>query len=176
MISIYCKDDLPTWHEMYYEFWNKKLFTFNPLDENEIDLYWKIEHNKMILGFACNQLNKMILENKINLLNFVKETLSDDQIKNFYFILSNDIEVCVENMPSIYALKIPSTKKYSIFSTDYKRKDLSTITQSVELRLIIVKNSYDFKIIDISSEVFSVILNKIMTPIIDYFTEPIGWK
>lgn len=175
-MNIYCKDDLPTWHEMYYEFWNKKMFSFNPLEENEIDLYWNVEHNRMILGFACNQLNKMIIENKVELLDFIKKLLNDNEIKNFYFILSNDIEVVEEQPPSIYALKIPSTKQFSIFSTSHKRKDLALIDKRVELKIITIKNSYDFKIIDINDLNFIKILNKIMTPIIDYFSEPIGWK
>ena len=36
--------------------------------------------------------------------------------------------------------------------------------------------SFDFQIIDIANPIFNKILNKVMVPIIDYFTEPIGWK
>lgn len=175
-MNIYCKDDLPTWHEMYYEFWNKKLFYFDPSDHNELDLYWNTEHNRMILGFACNQLNKMISDSKEQLLSFIYDILNDLNIRNFYFILSNDIEISEEGIPCIYSLKIPSTKKFSIFSSNHKRKDLAEINKKVELKLILVKSSYDFQIITIDNPKFKEILNKIMIPIIDYFTEPIGWK
>lgn len=175
-MNIYCKDELPTWHEMYYEFWSKKLFQFNPLIDNEMDLYWNTEHNRMILGFACNQLNKMINDSKEELLTFVRQLFDNYKIKNFYFILSNDIDINDDGIPCIYSLKIPSTKKFSIFSTEYKRKDLQEITQNIELKIIIVESSYDFKIIDTSQAEFIEILSKVINPIIEYFTEPIGWK
>lgn len=175
-MNIYCKDDLPTWHEMYHEFWNEQLFYFDPEEYNELNLYWKTEHSRMIIGFACNQLNKMISENKDQLLEFIRNNFNDFNIKNFYFILSNDIEICEDGSPSIYSLKIPSTKQFSIFSSNHKRKDLSEINKKVELKLIVVKEPYDFQIISIDNPKFKEILNKIMIPIIDYFTEPIGWK
>ena len=175
-MNIYCKDDLPTWNEMYYEFWNNKLFYFNPSDHNEMDLYWNTEHNRMILGFACNQLNKMISDSKEQLLSFIQNIFNDFNIKNFYFILSNDVEISEDTIPCVYALKIPSTKQFSIFSSNHKRKDLAEINKNIELKLILVKSTYDFQIIDIANPIFNKILNKVMVPIIDYFTEPIGWK
>jgi hypothetical protein len=86
----------------------------------------------MILGFACNQLNKMINDSKEELLTFIRQLFDNYKIKNFYFILSNDIDINDDGIPCIYSLKIPSTKKFSIFSTEYRRKDLQEITQNID--------------------------------------------
>ena len=173
-MSIYCKDDLPTWHEIYYEFYLKDLFNYD-CNDTELDLYWKIPHKKMIIGFVCNQLNKMIFEDKKCSIEEVNKIFNDD-FKNFYFVLSNDIEVCDEGAPSIYALKIPSTKQFSIFSSTYRRKDLAEIDKNFSLKLILVRNNYDFKIIENTDLKFREVLIKVIDEILDYFREPIGWK
>lgn len=177
MISkFYCKDDLPTWHEVYYDFYLNNLFFYDQEKDTDIDFYWREPKKKILIGFMCNQLNKMIFEDNTISLDFVKEVFNNDKIINFYFVLSNDIEVCTDSPPSVYALKIPSTGKFSIFSTPYKRKDLGLIERNIEMKLILVENSYDFSIIDYKDPNFRKVLIKIIEIIIDYFRDPIGWK
>ena len=177
MVSqFYCKDELPTWHEIYYDFYLKDLFSYNKAVDLDLDLYWQEPQKKVLLGFICNQLNKMIFEDKTISLDFVKEVFNNDKIINFYFILSDDIEVSTKLPPSIYSLKIPSTKQFSIFSTLHKRKDLSLIERNFEIKLILVESSYDFEIIDFKNDKFRKVLVQTILPVIDYFREPIGWK
>lgn len=177
MISqFYCKDELPTWHEIYYDFYLKDLFYYNNEIDSDLDLYWKEPRKKVLIGFICNQLNKMIFEDKTISLDFIQKLFNDDKIINFYFILSDDIEISTELPPSIYSLKIPSTNQFSIFSTSFKRKDLSLIQRNIEIKLILVESAYDFKIINFKDDKFRKVLVETILPIIDYFKEPIGWK
>lgn len=63
-VSMYAKEELPTWAEIYEEFYQKKSFVYDPKnkDHQELDLYWKIPKRKYILATVCNQFNKMIFE------------------------------------------------------------------------------------------------------------------
>ena len=63
--SIYVKEDLPTWSEVYYEFYKNKTFSFDHEDDNQlndIDKYWKIPRRKVLLATVANQFNKMLYE------------------------------------------------------------------------------------------------------------------
>lgn len=177
MISqFYCKDELPTWHEIYYDFYLKDSFCYNNEIDSDLDLYWKEPRKKVLLGFICNQLNKMIFEDKTISLEFVKELFNNNKIINFYFLLSDDIEVSTDLPPAIYSLKIPSTKQFSIFSSSHKRKDISLIQRNFEIKLILVESPYDFQIINYTDDKFRKVLITVIEPVIDYFKEPIGWK
>ena len=63
--SIYVKEDLPTWSEVYYEFYKNRVFSFDPTIEyqsDDIDKYWKIPRRKVLLTTVTNQFNKMLYE------------------------------------------------------------------------------------------------------------------
>lgn len=62
--SVYAKEELPTWSEVYEEFFQMKAFYYDPnnMDQQELDPYWNIPHTKFLLAVVCNQFNKMIVE------------------------------------------------------------------------------------------------------------------
>lgn len=63
-LSAYCKEELPTWEEVYKEFYLNQLFMYDPtLKEHNIpDPYWKLPHRKLLICWVCNQFNKMLFE------------------------------------------------------------------------------------------------------------------
>ena len=63
-LSVYAKEELPTWSEVYNEFYKQKMFSYSITDPSQqtIDPYWKIPHMKYIIMTVCNQFNKMIFE------------------------------------------------------------------------------------------------------------------
>ncbi|MCM1439739.1 MAG: hypothetical protein NC131_11160 [Roseburia sp.] len=62
-VSLYAKEELPTWNEVYSEFFLSGLCFYNPDEQNqEMDPYWKIPRSKVRIATVCNQLNKMLYE------------------------------------------------------------------------------------------------------------------
>lgn len=61
--SAYVKEELPTWSEVYEDFYLNKIFTYD--GESDMDLYWKIPHNKFLIAVVCNQFNKMLYEDNL---------------------------------------------------------------------------------------------------------------
>ena len=59
--SMFMKEELPTWHEFYNEWYKKKLFHYTN-DDSEIDHYWKVPKTYWLIARCCNQLNKMLWE------------------------------------------------------------------------------------------------------------------
>lgn len=63
--SIYAKEELPTWNEIYNEWYKKNRVSWDPfvkLKDGELDTYWKIPKVKYLLATVCNEFNKMIFE------------------------------------------------------------------------------------------------------------------
>lgn len=81
-LSIYSKEELPTWSEVYEEFYLKNQFIYDPngADALDLDLYWKIPKRKYLLAIVCNQFNKMLFEDGMRdkLLKFIRDNLRDD--------------------------------------------------------------------------------------------------
>ena len=105
-LSLYCKDELPTWEELY-NFYLKGIYDYDYSRDTEIDPYWKRPAQLMQLMWFCNQLNKFCLEGDFDF--------------KVQFTLGNESP----NNPSIYTCKIPSTNQYSIFITNrHPRADI----------------------------------------------------
>ena len=78
--SIFVKEELPTWNEMYEDFWLGKVYDYDKTKCTEYTKYWNIPIKLFILGIACNQLNKMILESED-----IKRFIVDKYNENMYF-------------------------------------------------------------------------------------------
>lgn len=83
-LSIYAKEELPTWSEIYDLFYTQKQFVYDPSssDAEDLDLYWKIPKKKYLLAIVCNQFNKMLFEDdmKKDLMTFIHNEIRDDCI------------------------------------------------------------------------------------------------
>lgn len=82
--SIYTKEELPTWAEVYEDFYMNKFFVYDPNDPSHqrLDLYWKIPRRKYLLSVICNQFNKMLFE--------------DGMLKDLVEILNKDAWGCTD--------------------------------------------------------------------------------
>lgn len=62
-LSDYAKEELPTWAEVYEDFYLNKIFVRdNFIQLEDIDPYWNIKRRLVLVGMICNQFNKMIDE------------------------------------------------------------------------------------------------------------------
>ena len=185
-ISLYCKDELPTWSEIYEEFWTKKLFTYDPgnLEHQEEDPYWKRPRRKLMLAWGCNQLNKIIFEDGLNIIPFINENFEGFSCEKVQFILAEDPYVslptiqdsvlCDIGPPKIYTCKLPSTDEHSIFMTKYPRIDIDTITKPVEL--VVILESSDECTMETDEDELLKIIEFVLGHVIAYFENGVGWK
>lgn len=144
-VSIYAKEELPTWDEIYNEWYLNKQFIYNPDEElSKIeDLYWKIPHQMYLLITVCNQLNKMIYEDGIKdqVLQFLMKSKLINQNLMFKFsdirfvIISQELHespkcakflkdtcrVGTPDPPLIYSISMPDGKKNPFIINNLQR-------------------------------------------------------
>lgn len=79
--SIYAKEELPTWAEVYEEFYRCHRFYYDPSleDGQMLDQYWRIPRLKVLLATVCNQFNKMLFEDGMrnDALKFISRNILD---------------------------------------------------------------------------------------------------
>jgi hypothetical protein len=123
--SIYAKEELPTWNEIYNEFYKEKAWFYDPDNESQQanDLYWKVPHRKILLGWICNQFNKMLFEDSMKsaILNWFNINFKDrfvSQVDDIRFFLIEDEESL--NVSQSDTEKVDSTLVESkVFDTIY---------------------------------------------------------
>ena len=158
MVSIYCKDELATWEELY-QFIQDGVYHYDPNNDkhSKLDPYWKRPFRKLMLTWFCNQLNKNTMENNLTELKFI---LVDDNTD-----ASCDLEI-----PKIYTCKIPSTGRYSDFIVnDHPRIDIDSLVGKVRLILLIDN-------VPQPDEIMISTILKLFDSLLTYYKEPIGWK
>lgn len=188
--SIYHKECLPTWDQMYNEFFLNKMFTYDPAskDQQDIDPYWKRPHRKMLLGWACNQLNKMIFEDKVNVVPFANEefkiecdevrfTLTDDKLSS----LQQTEEECIEKgiPPPIIECDMPSSLGMkSLFSTGHPSVNIDMYNYYTYLTVCMYKRKIPQHFCTTTYHKFQLfqVIAFVMKSIITYFERGIGWK
>lgn len=114
--SIYAKEELPTWNEVYNEFYRNRVYMYSHIDLNHLkrDPYWKIPHQKYLLAVVCNQLNKMIFEDdmKDDVIHYMQDILSD-RVRYVAFVLETDndhnpVIPDPSSPPAIYTIPLPT--------------------------------------------------------------------
>lgn len=116
-LSDYAKEELPTWAEVYNEFYKNKLYIHESYQEysSSIDVYWKILHKKFLMITICNQFNKMLNEDgyKNELITMIQKSILSEAT-DIMFILNdkNDNYKCsfTNFIPPIYSINMPSGK------------------------------------------------------------------
>lgn len=182
--SIYAKEELPTWIEMYEDFWLKKSFKYdkeNP--DDKLDIYWNIPRKKYLMATACNQLNKMLIEDKVfhdKVIEYIHSTCKNSflksGIKDIYFVMvnSNMYQDTFDELPVIFTFPHPKGIKNPFIISNTPRVDISD-DSSYSMSLII-KGLFDLRLYW-NSKIFLDTLTFMMKDIIDYFEgEGIGWK
>jgi hypothetical protein len=191
--SAYAKEELPTWNEFYNEFYKPQVLTFNPTDDKqcESDLYWKLPHRKLLLGWVCNQLNKMLFEDnmKENVLAFINNKYYEifgDIINDIHFILKDatDDSSTLEDMlsynklPIIYTCELPTTGKRSIFASEMSSKNIKNMHGVISLQMVLKSGNNTFTILPSinNKDVFWDIVRDLIISVIAYFSDLVGWK
>ena len=179
--SLYTKEELPTWAEMYYEFYQKKLY--HTIKNDEIDPYWNIPRSLVLLSICCNELNKMLYEDgKRN------DILEKFELTDIRFLISSsvldDLEEGYHGVPPIYTIPLPTGKENPFITNNHPRIDVSIISKNpipgrneASIELYIQKeNSFDIYC-NYESGIFNDIIDVLMKDIIEYYSgDRPGWK
>lgn len=216
IVSIYAKEELPTWNELWNEFWNNGAFSYDPNDAsqnvdgkvsdsrpatvlNSIDLYWKLSHRKLLLGWVCNQLNKLLFEDKMidTMLAIINgdirpdektcdmrfgllelEAVDDGENYDTSVIRSPGFAVGSAVAPAIYTCELPSTGERSLFASSHPAVNIKDLTRKFELVLVLSGDDPDDDpvVLNGDSEDFRHILALIFLEVGDYFSGDVGWK
>lgn len=201
-ISAYAKEELPTWSEIYEEFYKKKLYnSYNELDKT-LDPYWNIPHTKYLLMTVCNQFNKMINEDgyKDEILKMIKEEI-DEEATDVIFLIRSDKDgdgieyldkyVYQNNyIPPIYTIPLPNGKDNPfIISKDKLRISSRDLSDNLWVFPLIISRKdpeyqtiyapYQFGVPEIEKEFedYNKIIEFMIRPFKEYFEgEAVGWK
>ena len=188
-VSLYDKDCLPTWDELYHEFYKKKIFEYDSNNSNhlESDPYWNRPRRKMLLAWVCNQLNKLVFEDKMDVLPFIDKTFGGKCEKIQFILLPSPsrrtIRVLHDAMlrdgpPSIYSCRIPSTGNFSIFSSNYPRIDIDdkSLERQFELVCLLYHPASEEDLHPADREDLLRIIEYLLSNVIQYFENGVGWK
>lgn len=106
--SIYAKEELPTWDEIFHVWFEKKMFYYHPdnSEHQELAPYWNIPYRKYMILIICNQLNKMLFEDGYYqpMLDYLN---SNAYIREYYNGEITDIRFVCENIPYLQMNKLP---------------------------------------------------------------------
>jgi len=200
VVSKYAKEELPTWDELYNQFYVPQVCDYNPNDPNhqQIDLYWNLPHRKLLLGWICNQLNKILYEDgqlqrvidKVNKAisgkyNFTKVFFLLVDMKDGFVVNADDIADNLKNIdeskiPEIYTCEIPGTDHRSLFASDALSINIKCFTH--EMMMVIGLDStgmdeYNFIYPYKTPDIFWSIIKEIIGDTLGYFGgEFVGWK
>ena len=203
--SMYVKEELPTWSEVYNEFYKNKLFLYDPkMDSGGLDTYWKIPKNRYLIAIVCNQFNKMLYEDHVYdfFVQYLNEILPKDfiHVKSVQFICEPAIQhaddseyltmmnVGIKAAPPPYNIVHPKGHKNPFIPKDSIRIDWNThypdekmyFTPAIygeHLEGKSITNIVYLPSIESDPEVFHQIIDWMMIPYKGYFEgEGIGWK
>lgn len=153
-VSLYAKEELPTWDEMYSDFYKKEIFGYNE-DDTELDPYWKIKRKMVQISMFCNQLNKMVFEDKMlgeidpkmrDIRFIIYGYQIDVKSNNWFNPYKSHIEMekwtdkhfCGKSTPPpIYAIHNPNGKENPFITNDHPRiylqdEDINGIGSQIE--------------------------------------------
>lgn len=176
VVSRWTKDDLPTWHELYYDFYLPHEYSYTPGNYQLIDHYWKIPRKVYLLATASNQLNKMIGEDgdKQNTLRYLnhKYFIGAD---NMGFRLNPDIQSNLFEGDPIYALPHPKGEKniFAVKDVEYRVNVNEMLRDPISLRLCVhTSDGNEIAPYGITNDIVAYILQSV----ISYFEGSVGWK
>ena len=165
-LSAYAKEELPTWSEVYNEFYKERIYIYSNIDPDHqvIDPYWNIPHRKYLIMTVCNQFNKMIFEDgyKDALIKMINENIYEEVTDVMFICKSVIMFICksihyIETMdfidgfvyhndfnPPIYTIPLPNGKSNPfIISKDRLRISSKDIIGTTWLFPVIISKDND---------------------------------
>jgi len=199
--SVYAKEELPTWNEVYNEFLKDGIFDYDPEnpDHQSLDPYWKIPRRRVLIAIICNQFNKMMYEDKSasilyeRLKCIIGQRVPIGAISRMAFVLSNSAHINIPEdlndyeLPPIYTIPLPTGDENPfILPTNKKiiRLDVSEMECPLQLHFLVQTialsgppdNNFMVAINPDINEFYDII-DSITKEIRSYFEGPgIGWK
>ena len=176
--SIYSKDELPTWEELY-KFYKEENFEYSRYDYDiPTDPYWKRPRKVVLLALICNQLNKMLYEDNVDITSLIDKY----NLKMFKFLLFPCHFKIIEDPvvpPPIYSIPHPETGKFSIFITnEHPRFSIDDFQKfHPETDNICLSVAFNSDCNEGSDNICRDVMDFLMIPIVNYFEgRGIGWK
>ncbi len=173
---MYDKTELPTWSELYEEFYLNKMYTFDASTDTELDPYWKLPRKLVLMMQCCNQLNKMAIEKRD------KEDARLSSENAFVFRLDcHRIKWTSDyfDKPTIYTIPLP-TGKPNPFITDFsRRRTINPMNTSgiISIKMDGMKSNGWMISFDHNDPHFQDVIDDLMKPVIEYFSGDMpGWK
>ena len=179
--SMYTKEELPTWAEVYEEFYLCEQYDFNPMIpiHQVTDPYWKVPHRKYLLAIVCNQFNKMIYEDNLKdqIIEEVNKKISDRIVDLQFTVYPIEYHYISSDTPPIFTITMPNGSKNIFITSNYSRVDIDTIN-SMKINAILEIPTADgsHTIRYANQNEFDIIIEVMIKPFKDYFTGDIGWK
>lgn len=182
--SIYAKEELPTWAEVYEEFYLQKQYKYDakdPNDNDNIDLYWQVPHKKYLIAIVCNQFNKMLYEDglKDRIIKELNKHIKDNILGlqfTIYPIEPNYI-ILTDKAPMIYTIPMPSGVANPFIVINHNRVSINTLN-SVKFSAVIhtIDEDKEDVIRHVTEDELNAVIEIMIQPFKDYFTGNIGWK
>lgn len=180
-LSIFVKEELPTWgemHEWYQHYLRDTTYACEYVAQSksvDVDRYWHIPRQLFLMATICNQMNKMIMEDGyFDKIVLKAESFTRVPIGKIYFVL------CVNGILGntdfkIYSFQNPSENPF-IMNSEIR----SQINPDCDYHLTFVADTmYDSdarlsatEMRDLKDTTFKTLFYEVEK----YFEEPIGWK
>ena len=167
-VSNYTTDDLPTWGEIWEQFWLNKVFFYDPLDPahnvegmtpntnpeellNREDPYWKMPHRMLLLGWVANQFNKMLFEDGCieKIAPFLRKRMDkpeDAEIDMVFFLQDDDSLECphpMEMNPMVYFVTRPNGERHFL-ATKHPSINMGDLKGKIFLAISIMIEDAEF--------------------------------
>lgn len=164
-VSIYAKEELPTWDEIYNKFYKEGITSYDPGEEShqDTDIYWKLPSRKVILATVCNQFNKMLFEDgklqeTIEYINenimqgaidirftceliepcdYIPQTAFDHNIERWVTKI-NKMYLGLATPPPVYTIPFPSGVANPFITSSISRIDISKLDEVMYLYPVIL--------------------------------------
>ena len=177
--SMWVKEELPTWSELR-EWYECAYYTYTDQPDQKMDVYWKIPRSKYLLSVVCNQLNKLLYEDRL----ILPRNISDDDLGihvkgnaesvSFGFIIDKTPAYNLSSQtPMIYSISHPRRLE-NPFITPYPRTDIR-YANSMELQTIVHVEHSAYPIVFDANSSWQLI-DRLIAPVKEYFRDEIGWK
>lgn len=203
-LSIYAKEELPTWSEVYNEFYKKEKYIYDPLnpEHQDLDSYWKIPKRMYLVSVICNQFNKMLFEEHLrdSLMKFVGKEFSQTCTDVRFSCIPFQTDITnillegkdrVESMffgtndpPPIFTFPMPFGKPNIFALSKNPRIDISKhgLYLCIYPMIQFQDNNDHHSILELSPyddmhHIYKSIINFMIKPFKEYFEGPgVGWK
>lgn len=205
-LSIYSVNELPSWSEImeWYDLFAQDAPAEmydpdNSADTGDLDMHWNIPKKLVYIAHVCNQFNKMIIMDgfRESIVTCINDIYSSNDVADVIFtavtiprIKKAGLIKCNQDMSGISSIDSVINQfqtDFAIYGIDGKNDvfaDLRVphvyINELTYLRVMVAPvvkfHDGDKVIVTPYVSMYKRVIEFMMVPFKQYFTEPIGWK